>query len=110
MLVRVLHLGLAWGINFDAKKEFKSRLKGIEKGRATPAGFLYLHSLASAAYDDYRHKIYAGFLKNLFELAREMIEMGRILDVDLESAVKKKLEINKSRSWSGKDLQGTYYK
>jgi NTP pyrophosphatase (non-canonical NTP hydrolase) len=109
ILGRVLHLGLVWGVDFDRKVPVKSRF-GKQMDGISDADYLYLHTLVSRGYEAYRHKKITLFKKYLYEIAHETVLLAGSMNIDIESAVIKKLEINKARSWSRKGLNGKYYK
>lgn len=109
ILGRVLHLGLVWDVDFDTKVPFKSRFDG-HKNPLSDSDYLYLHGLVSRGYDYYRHKKIPMFKKCLYKIAQEIVFLFGSMNIDIESAVLNKVEINKSRTWNRKDLYGNYYK
>lgn len=109
ILLRTLHLGRAWGVDFDEDMAYKSR---FVKAREYPtdADYLYLHTLISKGYDNYRHKKLKVYKRFLYRLAREVVKMTELMEIDLEKTVLGNIEINKARTWSAKKLNGSYQK
>ncbi len=112
ILGRTLHLGRAWGVNFDEKPEFRSYIKFPKNNREamTATNLVYLHSLISKSYDNYRHKKVKVFLRMLVKIAYEMMNIAKLLEIDVIKSALEKIEINKSRTWSAKKLNGNYSK
>jgi len=106
VLLRSLHLGGAWGVNFN-KLQYKTR---IRKDQDFSQALLYFHDITSKAYDYYRHKNNALFLKKLNVLAHEVYEFSKLLNFDIEKEILRKMDINTKRTWSSKKLAGRYYK
>ncbi len=111
ILGRILHLGIAWGVDFDAEFTYKSRFQKLEsKSVVSESDLLYFHTLASKAYDSYRHKRILVFKRFLFRIAHEILRMTRLMQIDVEQVALAKMEINKSRAWDKSKFNGHYYK
>lgn len=109
ILGRTLHLGLAWKIDFDTIVPFRAHFRN-RKSALIDADYVYLYSLVSKGYDYYRHKNISMFKRYLYKIAHEMILLANSMNIDIEAAVLDKVNINKSRIWNKKRLNGNYYK
>ena len=110
ILMRTLHLGTAWGVDFDTPQIYKKRVwTGSTKHSINSADYLYLFILVSKGYDNYRHKRLTIYKKYLYRIAHEIMELGMSLGVDVKKAVLDKIEINNSRIWKASKLNGNYY-
>ncbi|EKD53393.1 MAG: hypothetical protein ACD_61C00053G0013 [uncultured bacterium] len=110
ILMRTLHLGLVWGVDFDEDISFESKYRGKKIDEVTDSDYLYLHSLISVGYDQYRHKDFEGFKKSLYIIAKEIQSLTKEIGKDIESACLEKININRSRVWDKNELMGNYYK
>ena len=114
ILCRTLHLGIVWGVDFNIKIHFRSKIKST-KIKSTKIKFdlldlLYLHDLVATGYDYYRHKKINLFKKYLYIIAQETIKLSQTDCVDIIAASLNKLGIDKEREWYKKDLNGNYMK
>jgi len=109
VLVRTLHLGTAWGIDFNKEFKYKSKIKS-KVGEFEITDLLYLHNLAAKGYEAYRHKEIASFKRYLKLIAYETIKMSEADRVDIEKGAMAKMKINIPRVWSKKSLNGSYSK
>ena len=55
ILIRTLHLGTAWGVDFNKEFEYESKIKS-NVGKFDILDLLYLHDLVAKGYEAYRHK------------------------------------------------------
>ena len=110
ILMRTLHLGTAWGIDFDSEEIFTSRFKDHEIKSITDDDYLYLYFLVTNAYDQYRHKEIDNFKMSLKIIALEVNYLAQDLDMDIATACLNKISINESRVWDKEKLNGNYYK
>lgn len=110
ILMRTLHLGTAWGVNFDTEETFLSRFKDRQAKTISDEDYLYLYSLVTNAYDQYRHKEIDAFKSSLKVIALEVNFLAQDLDMDIEAACLNKISINESRIWDKAKLNGNYYK
>ena len=110
ILMRTLHLGLAWGVDFDKETPFESRFFKKKLEVVTDSDYLYLHSLVSVGYDQYRHKDIDSFKRSLYVIAKEIQYLTMSIERDVEIAALQKINLNKSRMWDENKLMGNYYK
>lgn len=107
VLTRTLHLGTAWGVDFNENFKYKSKLKST-LGKFNVLDLLYFHNLVAKGYESWRHKKISEFKKYLYKLAHEVVELSRFEGVEIVEGAMKKMEINRSREWTGKKLNGSY--
>ncbi|MFA5895047.1 MAG: hypothetical protein WC851_04690 [Candidatus Shapirobacteria bacterium] len=109
VLTRTLHLGTAWGVDFNKEFNYESNIKSVE-GNFDYMDLLYLHDLVAKGYEAYRHKEITEFMEYLKLIAYEVIKMSEADGVDIEKGAREKMEINMPRVWSKNDLNGSYTK
>lgn len=109
VLMRTLHLGTAWGVDFNKEFKYKSKIKSSSK-KFNLLDLLYFHNLVSKGYDYYRHKNTRLFKKYLYLIAHEIVLLSQTEDVDIEQGTLAKIDINKDRIWSRLGLNGNYNK
>jgi hypothetical protein len=103
VLMRTLHLGTVWEVDFNSDREFVSKIKS-KLGNFQLTDLLYLHDLVSTGYESYRHKKIDSFQQSLYLLAREVVTLSQSEGVEIEKGVMDKIDINRSRLWSGKEI------
>jgi len=109
VLTRTLHLGTAWGVDFNKEFKYKSKIKS-KVGEFEITDLLHLHNLVAKGYESYRHKEIAAFKRYLKLIAFEVIKMSEADQVDIKKGAMEKIKINTKRVWSKKDLNGSYVK
>ena len=109
VLMRTLHLGTAWGVDFNLEIDFESKIKS-KKGKFEILDLLYLHNLVTAGYENFRHKNIDEFLKCLNIIAREIVILSELEGVDIVEGFMNKININKDRVWDRSKLNGHYLK
>lgn len=109
VLTRTLHLGTAWGVDFNKEFNYMSKIKSTI-GKFDNLDLLYLHNLVAKGYEAYRHKEIPEFMDFLKLIAYEVIKMSEADQVDIEKGAREKMEINIPRAWSKNDLNGSYSK
>jgi len=62
----------------------------------------------SKGYEAWRHKKIVSFKKCIYVLAHEVTILSELEGVDIVGGAMSKMAINKSRTWSGKNLNGSY--
>lgn len=110
ILMRTLHLGLTWEIDFDTELIFESRFMDRKIQSLSDDDYLYLYSLVTNAYDEYRHKEVEKFKELLKIIALEILFLANDLSLDITAACLNKIYINESRVWDKEKLHGNYYK
>ena len=105
ILIRTLHLGRAWGVDFNAELEFESKFRGVAFEGVTDKDLLYLYSLVSDAYENYRHKENDIFKKYLYIIAKEVVYLTEGVGRNVETIVLETIEINKARVWDKTKFQ-----
>jgi NTP pyrophosphatase (non-canonical NTP hydrolase) len=103
ILLRTLHLGRAWDIDFDSKNNGVIHFKS-HHGKITDRDLLYLHDLVSICYDYYRHRKLKLFKRYLLKIAIETIALANSVGVDIYSATLNKININVTRTWDLRKL------
>lgn len=66
-----------------------------------------IHSEVSEAYEAYRHqniKGKDGFEEELGDAVQRILHLCAVLDIDIEEAILKKLEVNKGRNWDWENM------
>lgn len=109
VLTRTLHLGTAWGIDFNKKVKYSSKIRS-RVGEFELLDLLYLHDLVSKGYEHYRKKRIALFKKYLYLIAYETVLLSQMEEVDIEMGALNKININMTRVWSSKKMNENLYK
>jgi NTP pyrophosphatase (non-canonical NTP hydrolase) len=66
-----------------------------------------IHSEVSEAYEAYRHNNIDGkdgFAEELGDVIQRTLHLAAVLNIDLEEAILKKIESNKSRDWNWENI------
>lgn len=72
-----------------------------------PEKIALIHSEVSEAFTAYRHKNITGkdgFEEELGDIIQRVLHLCGALDIDVEAAILKKLELNKGRTWDWPNL------
>lgn len=92
-------------------KQAKVKGFGTRPGEVNTAEkFALIHSEVSEAYEAYRknqHTGKDGFASELGDIVQRVLHLAAIYGVDIEEAILKKLELNKTREWDFKELNET---
>ena len=78
-----------------------------------PEKMALIHTEVSEAFTAYRHKNITGkdgFEEELGDIIQRVLHVCGALDIDVEAAILKKLEINKARIWDWENLNETSHK
>jgi hypothetical protein len=67
-----------------------------------------MHNLVAKGYESWRHKKIPTFKRYLYKLANEVVKLSKLEGVEIVAGATNKMEINRSREWSGKRLNGSY--
>ena len=70
-----------------------------------------IHSEVSEAYEGYRHQNIDGahgLTEELGDAIQRILHICGVLNLDIESAIIKKIESNKNRDWNWKEMNETH--
>lgn len=74
---------------------------------SVPEKIALIHSEVSEAFEAYRHKNIKGkdgFEEELGDTVQRILHLCGILNIDIETAILKKLKFNKDRKWDWKKM------
>lgn len=103
ILQRDLHLGGIFEVDFS-KPDIPSEYQKYLNRYCEDKSLHEVHSLIMHCSDSYRHKKMDDFYIRIQQIADHCVSIANDYKFDIEEVVKKKIEINKNRIWSTKDL------
>jgi hypothetical protein len=92
VLIRTLHL--AGSFNVDVSNSQIIALPTTTEGK-----LVFLHKIASSAYENYRRKNIESFKGELVHLSMAVIQLSKDLDFSLQESFSKKMSLNMHRTW-----------